>query len=139
MNSSPNFRLLRGDADVAEERQVHAPADGRPVDRRDHRLVALQHGDGRGGWPGSHVAQPGGRVVPLLAEHDLAHVVAGAECTAGAGEDDAADVGIAVGLTEGLLELRVHLAVERVHDLGAIERDGQDVAVKVVTNVFVHV
>ena len=43
---------LGDDADVGHERQLHAPADGRAVDRGDHRNVGREERAGRGGEPG---------------------------------------------------------------------------------------
>ena len=64
------------------------------------------------------VARAGRRGLPL--------VVAGAEGAAGAGEDDDPHGTVGIGLVERAVQLGFELVRERVHALGAIERDGRD-------------
>jgi hypothetical protein len=95
--------------------------------------IALEDRERGGGRRPTHRSRAveGG---PLLAQHDLLHVVAAAERRIGAGEKDAARLGIALSLRYRLLELLVGGPVERVADLGAVDRDGCDVVVELIAD-----
>src|SRR3970282_425039 len=75
---------------------------------------------GRRAWP--YVAQALCRLIALLAEHDLLHVVARAEGPPGPGHDDAPHLRVTMGITKGLLELRVEAPRQRVHRLPPVQR-----------------
>src|SRR5262249_49045988 len=68
----------------------------------------------------------------------LALVVAGAESAAGAGEDDDADGAVGVRPVEGAMQLGFKLVRERIHSLGAIERDGRDALLDAVDDLLAH-
>ena len=51
-------------------------------------------------------------------------VVAGAEGAPGAGQDDDAHGAVGIGLVEGAVQLLFEAVRERVHPLGAVDRDG---------------
>ena len=126
-------RLFRGDADVGVERQLHAPADRRAVHRRDHRLAALDGGHRGRGRLEAHPHRRGGRGSgPGFADHQLLHVVAGAEGRVGAGDYHAARFRVGVGEAEAGLQLGVGAAVQRVAALGPVQRDAGDVVGHVV-------
>src|SRR5262249_21048279 len=67
----------------------------------------------------------------------LALVVAGAEARAVAGEDDHLDVTVGVGHVEQAVHLGFERVGERIHALGAIERDGRDLLVHAVQDFLV--
>ena len=104
----------------------------------NHRLVALQYG--RGCWRRTRlgIAQTGDGGISLFAEHDLLHVVPRAERAPVAGEDHATHFWIAVRITKRLLQLCVHLAVEGVHDFGAVEGDDGHMVVEPIVDKFGH-
>ena len=72
------------------------------------------------------LAKSVGDVAGRLAE--LGQVLPDAEATAGTGQDDRADLRIA-GVLQRRPERLVHLAVERVQDVGTVQRDREDAAV----------
>ena len=110
---------LRGDADVSEQRQLHAPTDARPVHRRDDRLVAVQrrHRSGRG-----PAGSRSGFGRAAFARHHLLHVLAGAEGGIGTGDDYAAHSVIRGGNTEGRLNLVIGALVEGVTTFRPVQR-----------------
>ena len=63
-------------------------------------------------------------------------VVAGAEGAAGAGEDDHPHGAVGIGLVEGTVQLGFEIVGERVHPLGAIERDGRDAVLDLVEQIL---
>src|SRR5262245_48179323 len=92
-------------------------------------IVALPIFDG----PGVRFALRIG--MPRAGLSGLTLVVAGAEGAAGAGEDDHADRAVGIRLVEGAMQLGLELVRERVHPLGAIERDGGDALLDAVEEV----
>src|SRR4029079_18341150 len=131
--------LIRGDANVAEERQIHPPPHSRAIDRGDDRLVAFEHCHGSRSGARADVAEAAGGFLALLAQHDLRDVIAGAEGATLAGTDDAAHFRVRVSVTESLLQLGVELAGEGVHRLGAVKLDCGDVISDVVLQELRHV
>ena len=120
-------RLLRRDTDVGVQRQFHAPAHGRAVDRGDHRLVAIQRGHRRGRRtvPDHGGGRFGGD--GLRGRHDLAHVVARAEGGVGAGHDHAARRGVGHRSAEGRFQSVIGFEIEGVSPLRTIQGDRGDV------------
>src|SRR5690606_3695025 len=57
---------------------------------------------------------------------EIAKVLAGGKRPAGAGDDDDANVRIALGVFQGLIEFRSQFIVERVEHIRPVERDGAD-------------
>ncbi len=120
MNAGHEARRVGGDPDVARERQRHARAGGGAVDGGDHGL--LERADRE------HVAvvvraQVVGDVAG--AGRELLQVLADAEPAAGTGDHDGADRRV-LRLLERAVQPVVHRAVERVQDVGPVERDRQD-------------
>ena len=120
----PEAGMVGGDDDVARERQLEAAADGDAVDRGDHRLRAVEVARDaperrpRVALDVTAVGRPRGR--------DL-EVVAGAERPlARPGEDRDPHVGVVAEVLPDLGELEVGLEVQRVHHLGAVQRDVRD-------------
>ncbi len=87
------------------ERSMPQPTAGpltAAITGRSHSRIASAAGVG--------VPRTGAQAIeggPLLAEHDLLHVVAAAEGRIGAGEDDGAHLRVALRFGEGLLELAI--------------------------------
>ena len=67
------------------------------------------------------------------------HVAAGAEALACPGEHDAADVVGGRPILQGFLDRRVHVGMERVAAVGAVEGDHAHVPVAFEDDVGVHV
>jgi hypothetical protein len=110
---------LGGHSQVGHQCQLHAPPDGRPVDRGDDRHVGVQQRVGRRGQPWLHR----GGLRAVAAAHHLAHVVATAEGRVGAGDHQAPSRGVA----HRALELVVAPEAQRVAHLWSV--DGDDIHV----------
>ena len=129
------LRLRRGEADVGRHGDDRAGADADPVDRRDHRLAAMEHrlheiaGHAREGEQALHVHRD-------ERADDVVHVAAGGEIAAVRGEDDGLHV-VGIGeRAEGVAELGVALEGERVLPLRPVERDDRDRALHAPAEVF---
>ena len=132
------LRRRRANAEVAAERQGKAGLDGGAVDRRDGQLVEVADGQVQrlgidpervdradsGGMAGADPRHAGGCGLLIAA-----HVVAGAERPALAGEHQHAHGVVHLGLGDEFDEVALHRLVEGVHPLGRIEGDHQHAAV----------
>ena len=110
--------------EVTGQRELGAAAEGRTIDRGDHRNRAVHQGIE--GLFEQHMLGPPGRIGHPVA---LLQIPAGAEGgLAGSGEDHAAQV---ARLEQQALKQRQdiprHLRIERVAHIRAIEGDPQDV------------
>ena len=120
----PEAGVVGGDDDVARERHLQSAADGDAVDRRDHRLRALEVArDAPERRPGvaldvTAVGRPLGGDLEIVARRERP--------LAGPGEDRDPDVGVVAEVLPDLGELEVRLEVQRVHHLGAVQRDVGD-------------
>ena len=115
-------RRLGGDDHVAGERQLAAAAERVAGDRRDQRR--LDRGDA--------APEAGRRVVERLGEGALGHrpdVGAGGEDLLGAGDHDAAHLGVGVEPLELGGDLLHHLRRERVARLRPVQPQQRDVEV----------
>jgi hypothetical protein len=93
--------VIRHDAHVGSQRERRPESHGRAVDRSDDRLEAVVHPQSD---PAAPVAVPGSLLLGPIVE-GLAtggQVRAGAEPTAGPGDDDCLDIVVPVGLGEGV-------------------------------------
>src|SRR5512145_2354051 len=113
-------RALGGDAQVAADGEVEAAREGRTVHRRDQRQREAQQ----------RVVEAIARLPEALGERgipgggaELREVEARREDVAGAGDDRAAERGIARQLRERLRDLVAQGDRERVLLLGPVERD----------------
>ena len=105
---------LRGDEEVAAERDLQSPCDTGPVDGPDNRLA--------------HAADrpPGvGRRQRAAEGGDLLHVGSGAERRIGPGEDDNVDVVVLVDLGAQLLQPLPHGHGQRVASRRTVEHHRQ--------------
>ena len=121
--------LVRRDADVAADREVHAVAGRGAVERADRRLVhGVEHGRRR-------VAQVEARrhrvriAADALARHQVLEIEAGAEALARAGQHDDAHLRVGLGVHQRLRERVEHRDGDRVQTLRAVQRDRRDRAV----------
>ncbi|MNX95867.1 hypothetical protein D3C86_1281620 [compost metagenome] len=120
------LRVLRRHADVAHARQIQPRADGRAIDRGDHRYFQIEQRQGQALNAGAIF------LTQLHARHlrvaiHVAHVATGAERGAGASDDHCTHTAVAFDSLNGFEELR-HGAVpgQRVASLGVIHRQGDD-------------
>src|SRR5262249_20450032 len=114
---------LGGDAEVAGAGERDPRTGARPVDRGDDRLLErADRKDVRVVRRTEHVPGRAG----VLAE--LVQVLPDAETAACASDHDGANLGIA-RLLESVRDALVHLKVDRIEHVGAIERDRQHAAV----------
>ena len=107
-----------GQSEVADERQVHAGADGGTVDGGDRGQRAATD---------PHEALVDGEQAllrPLLAQ--VAQIRARAERRRRAGDDHGTDRRVGLDRVEGGEQLLVEVQVERVAPLGVVEGDGGD-------------
>src|SRR6266516_147620 len=79
-----------------------------------------------------------GRVGMPAARLGLTLVIAGAERATRTGKDYYANGTVGVGLVEDAVQLGFELVRERVHPLGAIERNGRDALIDAVNDVLAH-
>ena len=139
----PEARLLRGDADVRHRAHVHAGADRRAVDRGDVGLVQVLEGLRHALHAVAQRVAAHRRGPALVRGEDRVllgarlHVGAGAEGAARAGHDDDAHALILGGAGDRGGPARQQLRAERVHPLGAVERDRRDAVVHLVGDVLV--
>ena len=138
-------RARRPDADVAGAGQVQAGAGGYSVDHGDHGFFATLHAEnhvlGQAETAANFIGVAGGPALAVAVGRaaQLVEVAAGAEGAAGPGDDHDADVGIRVGLGHGVGDFDLHLVVQGVQSIGAIEGDTGDagIVVGVVKDEFV--
>ena len=119
-------RVLGRDADVAGERHLEPAAEAEAMDRGDDRLA--------------HPLERGDPVVvhalaAILAERcdgrELLDVGAGAKpALAGAAQQDGAHRRVTLRLAQPGRQLLAHRAVDRVHRVGAVERQHRDLAAR---------
>ena len=94
------------------------------------RVAQVEFGGGSPSTAGSSDA---------LALSGFLQVEASAEAAARTGDEDDANVGVAIALDERLGELREHRRGNRVHALRTIQGDGRDVLIDVVEDLgFAH-
>ena len=134
--------LVRGHADVARglvpEPAAHAPA----VDGGDDRLAQAPHVQDHLDAVHAHAVPLGqvrvdADVRRVLGLAFARKVVPGAERPAGAGEDDHADVGVAVRHVERVVHLAFEPLRDRVQGVRTIQRHRRDGSLDVVEDVFV--
>jgi hypothetical protein len=139
-NDEAEARRGRRDPDVHRQLHRRADADRGAVDGADDRLEALVHAQRRRAAAVAvdvadaqrlalGVARTGAAVEGRAARRQVG---AGAEGAAGAGDDDDANVVVAIGLVEQRRELAPHPRVVGVEPVRAVERDRGDAAVDVV-------
>ena len=136
-------RLVGRDGDVGGELVPEAAAHRPAVDRRDDRLAEPPHVRPRAGARAVLAVQYSMNSACLALRIGMARaalgglplVVAGAERRPRAGENDHLDCAVRVGLVEQAVQLGLERLGERVHPLGAIERDGRDLLVHAVEDV----
>ena len=124
------LRVVGADADVHRQRHRHADADGRPVDRGDHRLERLE--DLERHAAAAVAVDAVGRLVVLVRVEGVAaaaEVGARAEAAALAGDDRDAHVVVGVDGGEGGQQLVHHRLGERVEPVRSVQRDGRDAVV----------
>ncbi len=114
-----------GNPQVAGESDGHACSDGSAVDgsdRHDRRFVQQHREPGVGGEMGYPLlaGRSGAIGAPTAALPDIA---TGAERTPLAGHDDASDRGVCHRCLDGSHHRRVHVVVERIASVRAVERD----------------
>ena len=110
------------DADVGQQRHRQPGADRHAVDRRDDRLVEVDHVvDDVGGLAQVRAIAS---ALPAVGLHH-AEVAAGRERLAGAGDHGDARAVVGVDGAPDLGQLPVQAGVGRVHHLGPVERDEQ--------------
>jgi hypothetical protein len=123
--------VLRGDADVARDRDLQPAGQAVAVDRGDDRLPALKVAGDAAERRARHLT----RVAPLSGHH-LGHrhqVVAGGEgAFAGAGEDGDPEVGVVAEVAEGGVQLVAGLGVDGVQPVRAVDRDQRQVSLLLV-------
>ena len=117
----PNFALSAAMMNVALHGELAAAAERKACDRGDHRLA---HGGGPIPVRGE-VAQIG--FGEGLFRHFL-DVGAGGESLVGAGDHDAADIGVGLEGVERVRQVGHQRAVERIERLRAVEPDQADLA-----------
>jgi hypothetical protein len=115
-------RARRGEHEVAGQRQDEAGAEGRAVDRRDHRLLEVDQ------FAEPDVQTPDAVAVgedrALLGRQRL-QVAAGAERAAGPGDDDGAHLGGVTRLVHRLGDALAHFQVEGVARFRLVESDDE--------------
>ena len=82
--------MLRCDADIGEQRELHAPTDCRSVDGRDDRHSQASAAIAAGVGGAASVRRL--RRLTFRIRHDFAHIVAGAKRRVSARHDDATNV-----------------------------------------------
>src|SRR5437588_1827257 len=113
-------RPVRGQAQIAVERQLQAPGEGVAVDHGERRVAAALD-------PPERRHDPRLRIdLFVLPRRELVQVHPRAERGAGAAEHDDAQGAVALEPLEARVEAREHGAVERVALRGPVERDGRD-------------
>ena len=124
-------RLLGGDPGVAHQRQREARARGDAVDRRDHRIGDAAKVDDRLMQHVGAAAHVGRQVGARLLEPALepGHVAPGRERPPLAGDDQGAERGAVGEPGRRRDQLGDQLGAHRVQHLGAVERQGADLAV----------
>src|SRR6516162_9062998 len=125
-------RVVGGDSQVTQQVQHVSPADGEPVDRRDHRLRHVaDHAVQR-----VHLEQPAIRGSVVARLHPLLLVATGAEClVARAGERDDADLVADPGPFERQHELVDGARAEGVVAIRAVDRDPGEAVLNLVRHV----
>ena len=116
---------LRGDAQIAGEREREAGPGGGPGQRRERRLLELEERRDDPVLPAQLALALLGRSGPSLARHQLG-VAAGAEGAARAGEQHAAHAGVRAERGDQPGQRLLHLERERVARLGAVQRHARD-------------
>ena len=122
---------------IATERDVHAVAGGRAVQRADGwRVHRVQHG-------GRCVSQieaflPVALLAAAKARGAGVQIEAGAEELAAAGEHDGAHVAVRIRLQQVLGQLFQHDAADGVAGIRAVEGDGGDVVAHLVDHVLIR-
>ena len=113
------LRVLRSDRQIANRDQHVAAADGKAIDARDHRLVAIA--DRALHFLDRQSDDTAAAVAAVL----RALVAAGAErLVAGAGENDDADALVVVRVLEGNNQFLAGVGGEGVVGLGPVDGDG---------------
>ena len=126
----------RRDADVHRERQGDPKADGRAVDRGDHRLLHVEDAQGHGAdaiamlLGGDGAAARGG----VERRAAGAEIGARAERAARAGDDDGAHVVVGVGAVPRLAELAQHRRGDGVEAIRTVQGDRADSVLDVVAD-----
>jgi hypothetical protein len=111
-----------GDGDVGEKSQRQASAHRRAVDRRDHRLAAVDQ-------VVDHVARflpnaaAGGEIRNHLVQQ--VEIAAGREGLARAGEQDGAHLRVGIDNAPDLGQLAVHVAVDRIELVRPVHHDAE--------------
>ena len=139
-NTKPNLAAVAGQADVHRQRHRDADADGRPVDRGDDRLGALED-------PQRHQAAAVARHARRrsarrcrrrrTSRRRCDRSAPAQNAATGTGDDDGAHVVVGVDPIERVDHLVHHRAGERVQLVGPVQRDGGDVVVDVVEDLRV--
>ena len=106
------------DAEVAQQGDLQAGAGGDAVDGGDTGLVEVADCV----VMAAQVAHPSGAAIGVEAA-GFGEIVAGAECGAGAGDDDGADSGVVVDRREGGADFGAHGGVNGVARGGPVQRD----------------
>ena len=125
-----NRARSRRDADVRRQRERQPRAHGRAVDGGDDGLRNAPHAGGQPLYPQRAVHRRAGR--PLAGERQahLGQVSAGAEAAPRAGQDERAHLGEeAAHFHQRGVKFGSQLAAQRVHHVGAVQRDQRGVAV----------
>jgi hypothetical protein len=124
-------RRASGDDEVAEQREIRSCAGGDAVDRRHDRhrhradaqrerlVEALDRRADIGG---------GGAGLAIRRDRRIGEILAGAETSAGAGDDDAADTAIACRCVERRAQFAVHSAGEAVERLRPVQSERANAA-----------
>src|SRR5262245_726181 len=122
--------------DVAAEREVETVPGGGAVERAQHRRVELVEHDGRQ-VAGAHVARTPARehATDALPLRGVLEVEAAAEAIAGAREDQAAHLRIAIGIGQRARERVEHLEADRVQPLRTVQREDADAVALLVEQV----
>ena len=109
------------------------------VDRRDRGLSAVEDRLDKPAAARVRAGKDTGAMLPDVSKLARAarHVGAGAEGAAGAGDDDGADIVVAVGAFKGIGDLGAHLAGIGIELVGPVERDDHEGAVELAADVFV--
>src|SRR5262249_28526196 len=110
---------------TARQLEAESPTGGDAVDRHDDRLVATAESRDGAVQVGRELLDVGADAAERV--HEVLHVAARTEGATGAGDHDAAHVGILVQLELCLEQAATESQVERVVGVGAIEGEGGDV------------
>ena len=125
----PEDGALPRDPQVHGLQDLGAAGHGVPLDRRDEGLARLEVPQQRAPVQIGVGVEPGRPlVIGVTSRHGL-EVSAGAEVSAGSGDDRGADLRVLVDLHPGVVHPHEHLPGQRVAGLRTVERHGRDVAV----------